>query len=1082
MPLICVCGRSGSGKSRAIAAAMQQAIDQGRNAYLLVPDQFTLDAEHLLMEYMHKDGLLQAEVLSFSRLSARVLEQCGQPKGGLLDARGRSMMVSKILMERQGDLLAYSRYVHSPHFSSALAGQIAEFKRYDINADQILGISQDQDHPRLHDIGLVYKSYQSSMQGIYTDNEDRVNWMIERIAQASFLRGASVFIDEFEMLTQQVYRIVQALLQVAHEVYATFRLPREGDADISVFSLEKKHYLRMRRIAEDLRDSVQTIWLPIQGIPKRHGQNSALFHLERSLFAQPTLPFPGISDEVRLFTAPSMQRETAECARRILCLVRDEGYRFSDISVVSADLSDYGPLLQQAFLSFGIPSFLDVKRSVGTHPLARYVLLSLRLLLNNFMARDVLSLIKTGLSPLTHQQADEFEELIQTSGIRFLTLENIRHYEQLYPKLTEYRNMLGAHDTLQESVHSQREASAQSQLVLAFLEQDGLLSRLNERLQQLESQGDTDEAMELRQVFSVLCSLLSQVGTVMGSSALSLRAFYDQLNAGLFTEEVGVLPQVRDAVQVGTVGRSRSGNLRALFVLGLNEGKIPRTAVDSGLLLQEDEQLFAQSQLFLGNSRKERITEERMTLYSLFSKPSERLVLSYPQSDINGSQLLPSSLVFSLRRCFPKVALETIANTASSDIQTVASTMLPLSQAIRRARFLVVPLEPAFERAFSLLSPYLPDSVQTWLTHPSPQEADIGADLAEKAYPDVYSGSASSLETMARCPFSHFATYALLQPAPIQPYGHTPADTGTYFHNLADAYLHRLLTLGIPLSDFDRQQSDRLLDELCSEYDEQTFLTGIYRKDGRERHLAHTHRLRLKNDCWQLKKQLQQDGFKATAMESSFERRLTLKDGRLARVSGRIDRVDTALYDGKRLVRVVDYKTGSQTFSFADLYCGTALQLPLYSVMAAEKANGVSVGMFMQQMRKNIGMCAPQRAETEREKAAKLNGAFTQQCLQATGSASGDLLIGADRNGRVLSEQEYGRTLSHGYSRALFLMQQRVDGVINPSPLKGAVDGCEYCAYKSACGFDMQRGQGRTSKKMDRGDFLDAIAKEEDLP
>ncbi len=1080
MPLICVCGRSGSGKSRAIAAAMQQAIDQGRNAFLLVPDQFTLDAEHLLMEYMHSDGLMQAEVLSFSRLSARVLEQCGQPKGGLLDARGRAMMVSRVLMERQSDLMAYPRYVHSPHFSSALSGQIAEFKRFDISADQILTISQD--HPRLHDIGLIFKAYQASMQGIYTDNEDRINWMIERIPQAPFLQGASVFIDEFEMLTQQVYRIVQAMLQSTHEVYATFRLCCETDADKPLFALEQKHYLRMCRIAEDLGDTVRTIWLPKAGVSVRHRENSALFHLERSLFAQPTPALREDSTGVQLFTAPTMQKETMECARRILSLVREKGYRFRDIAVVASDLSDYGPLLQQAFLSFDIPSFLDVKRSVGTHPLARYALLSLRLLLNNFASRDVLSLIKTGLSSLTHQQADEFEELILTSGIRYLSLDNMKNYAQGYPKLVEYRHTLCAHDELLVSLKAEKEASAQAQLLLSFLEKDGLLERLNERLQLLEDEGDTDAAMELRQVFSVLCSLLSQMGTVMGSSMLTLRAFYDQLNAGLFTQEVGVLPQVRDAVQVGTVGRSRSGNIRALFVLGFNEGKIPRTVSDSGLLMQEDEQLFAHSSLFLGNSLHERLTEEKMALYALLSKPSERLVLSYPQSDIQGSQLLPSSLVHSLRRCFLNLLLETMDSSPLADIQTNASTMLPLAQAIRYARLLQIPLDPAYEKALSLLCPHLPEAVRDWLANPLPEEVDIGEGLAAKAYPDVVSGSATSLETMARCPFSHFATYALLQPAPIKPYGHTPADTGTYFHNLVDTYLQRLCSLDIPLYEFDRQQSDKLLDELCGDYDEQTFLTGIYRKDGRERHLAHSHRLRLKNDCWQLKKQLQRDGFHPVAMESSFERRLTLKDGRQAKVSGRIDRVDTATYNGKRLVRVIDYKTGATSFSFTDLYYGTALQLPLYSVMAASKVNGVSVGMFMQQMRKSIGLCAPYDAEKEREKAAKLNGTFTGECLEATGGSAGDILIGTDKSGRILTEKEYARTLSHGYSRSVALMQQRVDGVVKPSPLKGAVDGCEYCEYSSACGYDMQRGQGRPCRKMDRGDFLLTIAQQEERP
>ena len=59
---------------------------------------------------------------------------------------------------------------------------------------------------RLRDIARVCEGVRTETAGRYNDNEDALNWMIERIPSTSFLQGAVVMIDGFEMLTSQIYR------------------------------------------------------------------------------------------------------------------------------------------------------------------------------------------------------------------------------------------------------------------------------------------------------------------------------------------------------------------------------------------------------------------------------------------------------------------------------------------------------------------------------------------------------------------------------------------------------------------------------------------------------------------------------------------------------------------------------------------------------------------------------------------------------------------------------------------------------------------------------------------------------------
>lgn len=1079
MPLHCVCGRAGSGKSRYIARAIKQTLQCGRKAFLIVPDQFTLDAERQLMDQLDAVGLLRVEVLSFSRLCARILEHGGQPKGAVLDARGRAMMVSRLLFEQQETLTAYAKYVHSPHFSATLAGQIAEFKRFDITPSQLFDLSDH--HPRLHDIASVYDAYQAAMRGVYTDNEDRIDWMIERIPDMPFLMDADVFIDEFEMLTSQIYRTVSALLQTAHDVYATFRLCPAGDADAPLFQLEQKHLNRMIDLARQAGQQAHILWMPRGDIKPRHAPHTALRHLERNLFAQPPARFDQPVRDIALYTAPTMQRECMECARRILSLVRDKQYRFFDIAVAAADLSDYGPLLQQAFAQFSIPSFLDVKRSVGTHPLARYALLSLRVLMGNFNARDVLSLVKTGLSRLNADQSDALEECIRTNGIRYLSQSSLRHYKDYCPDLADYRHtLLFAHDNLRNDLKDATSAKQQADAFLAFLETDGCIERINALLDELEEQNEADDAMELRQVFDVLGSLLMQMRTVMGDVKMPLQAFHDHLAAGLYAEEVGVLPASRDAVQVGTIGRSRSGAIRAQFVLGFNESLIPRIPSDSGLLTREDQKLLSGSSLFMGNEPHERAVEERATIYALFAKPSQRLILSFAQSDLSGKQRLPSSLLHALQTVLPALHLETIQSGPEIDIQTPSSTLLALSHAVRESRRAQMPLSMPYRQAMRHLLPALADSQQRWFQNNTPEEAAIGPLLAEQSYPSVSAGSATALERMAHCPFWHFVDHALLQPPPVEPYGHTRRSEGVYFHAVADRYLQALRKLDVNLDTFDRAQSDALLDDICSQYDDDTYLTGVYRDDARERHLAHWHRMRLKNDCWQIKRQLASEDFLPAAVESGFVRDIQLPNGRRATIRGTIDRVDVAQRDGKALVRVVDYKTGSADFSYTDLYYGTSLQLPLYADIAAKQLDGQSVGMFIQHLRVSVSGEDREKVETLRARAARLRGVYTAACTDGENSDAGGPK--KSRTNGPVSDEAFASTLAYGQSVAGALMHDRMEGVVRPYPLQGEIKSCEYCPYQSACGFDINRDQGRPSVRISRDDFLERIDKSREEP
>ena len=73
-----IVGRSGSGKTMQIYSEIGEALRNGEGRLILmVPEQFTLQAERDLIQTLNLPGILDVEVLSFTRLAYKVFMKQG---------------------------------------------------------------------------------------------------------------------------------------------------------------------------------------------------------------------------------------------------------------------------------------------------------------------------------------------------------------------------------------------------------------------------------------------------------------------------------------------------------------------------------------------------------------------------------------------------------------------------------------------------------------------------------------------------------------------------------------------------------------------------------------------------------------------------------------------------------------------------------------------------------------------------------------------------------------------------------------------------------------------------------------------
>ena len=103
----------------------------------------------------------------------------------------------------------------------------------------------------------------------------------------------------------------------------------------------------------------------LYGYPvKRFEKNQELAFLERNIFRYGSGRYDKAVENLEIHAAGNPRQEADAVAEGIRRLVRKEQYRYRDIGVIVSDMNVYGDYLEQAFENYGIPVFMDHKRSI----------------------------------------------------------------------------------------------------------------------------------------------------------------------------------------------------------------------------------------------------------------------------------------------------------------------------------------------------------------------------------------------------------------------------------------------------------------------------------------------------------------------------------------------------------------------------------------------------------------------------------------------------------------------------------------------------------------------------------------------
>lgn len=1108
-------GPSGSGKSHRIYEEIMQraAQEPGRNFLIIVPDQFTMQTQKDLVMRSDRGGILNIDVLSFGRLSHRILEEVGTKEMPVLDDTGKSLVLQKIAADLKEQLPAMGSLLHKQGYIHEVKSAISEFMQYGISTqdmDKLIASAEKRGAlaMKLRDLKTLYRGFQDYIRDHFITTEETLDVLRRSLVKSKILPDSVVVFDGFTGFTPIQNRLIQELMRVCEETIVTVTIgeeedPYQMDGEQKLFHLSKKTVADLVELAAEA-EVTRGEDVFVKGGPNRFTEAPALWYLEQNLFRYQYEPYMEKQREIRMFEALSPREEVHQTALYIRKLIREEGLTYRDIAVVIGDLEGYASYVETEFGQLEIPCFIDRTRGIVLNPMIEYIKSALQLYIKDFSYDTVFHFLRSGMADISREEIDELENYVIRTGAR-----GYRTYSRLFTRRTEemqqgsgQEDTERAEETLErlnrirqqfadtvEILHMAPRAKAGEYVdhLYDFLEQNQVQQKLLNYQQQFEQEGDLAKAREYAQIYRLVMDLLDQIYELLGKEEISLQEFADILEAGFGEITVGTIPQNVDRIVVGDMERTRLKQVKVLFFLGVNDGNIPKNASKGGIISDMDREFLIESGTEMAPSPRQQMYIQRLYLYLNMTKPSQRLYLSYAKVNSDGKGIRPSYLIDTVRKLFPQLAVEYPQN---------RSRLEQIEGRQEGARYLAEELreyadgtlrEEERQDFYLMYRAYEADPEGrdrlTAAAFRRYKESGLSRIVARALYGRQLENSVSRLETYAACACRHFLQYGLsLQER--EEFGFEVSDMGNVYHAVLENFAGKLAESGRTWWDFDENFATQAIKEAVEGYAATYGETVLYSSARNEYAITRMSRI-LTRTVLTLQQHLKQGSFQPDDYELSFRFaedldsiHVDLSEEEKMHLQGRIDRIDVSEDAEHVYVKVIDYKSGNKKFDLAALYYGLQLQLVVYMNAAMELESRkhpdkeiVPAALLYYHIddptiETPVELTQEQINEEILTK-LRMNGvvnsdpAVVERLDRFLQDKSKVIPVEKKKDGSfsarsgILSREELQVVSAYVDTKIRQIGREILDGKIAANPYeKGNEEACTYCAYKKVCGFD----------------------------
>lgn len=1137
MALQFVLGKSGAGKSHLL---YEKIIEESmkypeKNYFIIVPEQFTMQTQRDLVELHPNHGILNIDILSFMRLAYRVFEEQGGMKRTILEDTGKSMLVRRVITEKKEELQIFKNYAHKPGYVSEIKSLLSEFYQYDVKDDviqQMLELTKKDPmlQRKLEDMQVIYHGFEEQLADKYITTEEILDALIQQLDQTELLRDATLAFDGFTGFTPVQYRLLEKLMGMCENIWVTVTIdPKENPAmqreEISLFHLSRQTIDKLTEIAGNRGVPIEKEIALGEQVPYRFRNSMQLACLEHNLFRFSLTPYEQYIEahnknegecahDIRLYAAKDIQGEVDFTLREMAKLIREEGYRYRDIAIVTGDMETYGRILDKACKRGNIPCFIDYKKDIGKNPLVEYLRTVIQLFQKDFDYESMFRFLRCGLVDVEMENVDKMENHVLELGIRGFKKWDTEWCKRHKSKVMEegeeqeYFALLNENRTLVvEMLEQAREVfKKKTQTVECYtralhdlMVKQQIYHKLQAYKEKFEEQGEMLLAKEYDQVYELVLGIFDKLVQLLGDEKVTLQEYSELLETGFAEVKVGLIPPGVEQVVVGDIERTRLKDIKALFFLGVNEGIVPSVSSKGGILSDMEREKLAQNQITLAPTPRETAFTQQFYFYLNMTKPNQKLFLTYHKADQEGKAAMPSSLVRSVRRIFLNLPVEEEkricldAELTEEEMEQMLGVDYGKAYVLDGMREVEnTQLADWWKELYSFYSSKeeWKEDRELWIRGVGfdNQENNLSKQVANALYGKEMKNSVTRVERYAACAYAHFLQYGL-QLRERYEYHFGNVDFGNVFHRVLRIFPKELEKSGTSWREATREQMDLVVEkcllEVTTDYE-----NAILESNEQAVYLVERMERMLKRTMWALAEQLKQGKFEPKGYELHFETmdglastKMDLGEDRMLRLQGQIDRMDLLEEEDKVYVKVVDYKTGQMKFDIVNLYYGLQMQLVVYLNAAMdlekEKYKGKEIlpaGIFYY----NIDDPVVERASEEKVDAAllkelKMNGLVNDDVHvvsmldQAFGNGEQlnpsvkSWVIPVDtvssgaygRNAKVASKDNFQVMSEYAKERIKNNAVEILDGTVEVNPYqKGKNTACDYCAYAAVCNFD----------------------------
>jgi ATP-dependent helicase/nuclease subunit B len=878
--LALVVGPAKAGKIARLLAGYLEAIE--RDPVLIVPN--AADVERVQRDLLRRtDALLGGSIGTFDDLFRELAHGGGTARPVAGDAQ-RALVVRRALARTP--LNGLGRSARFGGFADSLLAALGELESGLLDPAQLDG-----------DLGGLYAAYRAELDQLGLWDRDLLRRRaVERLAsELEAWNGRPVFAYGFEDLTGAEWALLEAL---------------SGRADVKVslpYEPARPAFASLARTAGDLGTLAAGRIEELPAGSAEHG-HPALAHLERHLFADEPPVGPELEGAIRFFEGAGA-RGALELTSEEIRELAAAGTALEEIALVVPALERWRAPVETVLGTLGIPFAVEGRVRLGQTPFGQALLALLRFAWLGGGRRDLYGFLRSPFSGLARTNVDFLEGRLRGRAVtegELVEQETVRLRDgQPLPVLEALRGAPGPVAAVR--------ALAASMLRSAH---------------GLESPPVGEPTLPDLRAHDAVARLLDELDGWIG------------LGGGLSPDEVVTALERTDVrlaragergrVAVLDLSRARTRRFEAVFVLGLEEGSLPRRGLASPFLDDEargelDDR--ARSRL----TRPDPVARDRYLFYTACTRATRRLTLVREAASDEGSPREPSPFWQEVQALFAREDVARWTRRRALSQLTWELEQAPTERERLRALALLAAgdqvaaegiaaangWERRLERAReAFVRP-------TKLTHPR-----VLAELSSRTTFNV-----TELERFADCSSAWFFE-RLIDPRQID-----RRVDAMLRGSVAHTTLHRFYA-GLPKTiGSDRVEATRLDDALvflgeCLE----GALGGVTME------MTELERRELEQSLRRDLEQLVRDeaaselplvprrfevGFGSERSAPELQRGLDLGDG--IALSGKIDRIDVDPGSARGIVQ--DYKSGRTGHSAVEIEKELRLQIPLYMLV-----------------------------------------------------------------------------------------------------------------------------------------------------